>query len=197
MSLSFAVKNSILYSTSTTPKMRTKNILNFGWIMYYTFSLEVLKMAGNGFCKTESMFNFNSVPISKLQWSTPFLRIRRTAHWIVNMKYFDFIIMAVISMSSIALAAEDPVDENASQNFFLNKLDHAFTVVFTMEMVGHGYFFFFRLVTQEHSPFDFALYFWRQDGCMTLKVLFGFYISHHMGYIYFLFGCSEIVVWHF
>lgn len=105
------------------------------------------------------------------------------------MKYFDFIIMAVISMSSIALAAEDPVDENASQNFFLNKLDHAFTVVFTMEMVGHGH--------TRAFPFDFALYFWRQDGCMTLKVLFGFYISHHMGYIYFLFGCSEIVVWHF
>jgi hypothetical protein len=52
------------------------------------------------------------------------------------MKYFDFIIMGVISMSSVALAAEDPVDENASQNHFLEKLDIAFTVVFTMEMVS-------------------------------------------------------------
>lgn len=51
------------------------------------------------------------------------------------MKYFDFIIMGVISMSSVALAAEDPVNEKASQNDFLNNLDHAFTAVFTMEMI--------------------------------------------------------------
>lgn len=41
--------------------------------------------------------------------------------------------MLVISMSSIALAAEDPVDENSPRNKFLNKLDYGFTGVFTME----------------------------------------------------------------
>ncbi|KAI5726489.1 hypothetical protein M8J76_003596 [Diaphorina citri] len=75
------------------------------------------------------------LPYSSMFILTSTNPIRRTAHWIVNMKYFDFIIMGVISMSSVALAAEDPVDENASQNHFLEKLDIAFTVVFTMEMV--------------------------------------------------------------
>uniref|UniRef100_A0A8D9A5M4 Voltage-dependent L-type calcium channel subunit alpha n=1 Tax=Cacopsylla melanoneura TaxID=428564 RepID=A0A8D9A5M4_9HEMI len=75
------------------------------------------------------------LPYSSMFILTSTNPIRRTAHWIVNMKYFDFIIMGVISMSSVALAAEDPVDEKASQNDFLNNLDYAFTVVFTMEMV--------------------------------------------------------------
>lgn len=62
-------------------------------------------------------------------------RIRRAAHWVVNLKYFDFFIMLVISMSSIALAAEDPVEENSQRNSVLNKLDYAFTGVFTIEML--------------------------------------------------------------
>lgn len=61
--------------------------------------------------------------------------MRRAAHWVVNLRYFDFFIMIVISLSSIALAAEDPVQEDAPRNIVLNNLDYAFTCVFTIEML--------------------------------------------------------------
>lgn len=61
-------------------------------------------------------------------------RVRCGAHWIVNLKYFDIFIMIIIGLSSIALAAEDPVDEHSKINHFLDKLDHAFTAVFAVEM---------------------------------------------------------------
>ncbi|KAK6620728.1 hypothetical protein RUM43_011023 [Polyplax serrata] len=61
--------------------------------------------------------------------------IRRAAHWVVNLKYFDFFIMVVISLSSIALAAEDPVEEESVRNNILNYFDYAFTCVFTIEMI--------------------------------------------------------------
>jgi hypothetical protein len=51
------------------------------------------------------------------------------------MKYFDFFIMIVISLSSIALAAEDPVDEESTRNTILEYFDYAFTCVFTIEMI--------------------------------------------------------------
>jgi hypothetical protein len=53
----------------------------------------------------------------------------------VNLPYFDFFIMVVISLSSIALAAEDPVEEGSFRNDILNYFDYAFTGVFTVEMV--------------------------------------------------------------
>lgn len=62
-------------------------------------------------------------------------RVRRAAHWVVNLKYFDFFIMFFIALSSIALAMEDPIDENSSINTFLNKIDYAFTAVFALEML--------------------------------------------------------------
>ncbi|KAL1138768.1 hypothetical protein AAG570_008830 [Ranatra chinensis] len=61
--------------------------------------------------------------------------IRRAAHWVVNLRYFDFFIMIVISLSSISLAAEDPVVENSTRNRILNYFDYAFTGVFTVEML--------------------------------------------------------------
>lgn len=56
-------------------------------------------------------------------------RIRVFAHWVVNLKYFDFFIMLIIGLSSIALAAEDPVVEHSPRNQILDKFDHAFTAV--------------------------------------------------------------------
>ena len=61
--------------------------------------------------------------------------IRKAAHWIVNMKYFDAFIMIIITLSSISLAAEDPVQEKSETNKILDKFDYAFTGVFTVEMV--------------------------------------------------------------
>lgn len=43
--------------------------------------------------------------------------------------------MIVITLSSIALACEDPVEENSLKNNILNKFDYAFTGVFTVEMI--------------------------------------------------------------
>ncbi|KAG4066501.1 hypothetical protein HA402_007137 [Bradysia odoriphaga] len=75
------------------------------------------------------------LPYSSMFFLSPTNPVRRGAHWIVNMKYFDFFIMFVIGLSSIALAAEDPVVEDSDINLVLNKVDYGFTAVFAVEMV--------------------------------------------------------------
>lgn len=75
------------------------------------------------------------LPYSSMFIFSPTNPVRVFAHWIVNMKYFDAFIMIIISLSSISLAAEDPVQEDSEANRILNKLDYAFTGVFTVEMV--------------------------------------------------------------
>ena len=72
------------------------------------------------------MHNFYFVSVS---------RIRRFCHFVVNLRYFDLFIMIVIGASSIALAAEDPVNEKSQHNTILNYFDYVFTGVFTVEMV--------------------------------------------------------------
>lgn len=67
--------------------------------------------------------------------SRGFCSIRRFCHFVVNLRYFDLFIMIVIASSSISLAAEDPVDEKNPRNIILEYFDHAFTCVFTMEMI--------------------------------------------------------------
>uniref|UniRef100_A0A8C2IMI8 Voltage-dependent N-type calcium channel subunit alpha-1B n=1 Tax=Cyprinus carpio TaxID=7962 RepID=A0A8C2IMI8_CYPCA len=62
-------------------------------------------------------------------------RVRRLCHYVVNLRYFEMCILTVITMSSIALAAEDPVQANAPRNDVLKYLDYVFTGVFTFEMV--------------------------------------------------------------
>lgn len=61
--------------------------------------------------------------------------VRRGAHWVVNLRYFDFFIMIVICLSSIALACENPVIEKSPSNEILNNFDYAFTGVFAIEML--------------------------------------------------------------
>uniref|UniRef100_A0A671YSY0 Voltage-dependent N-type calcium channel subunit alpha n=1 Tax=Sparus aurata TaxID=8175 RepID=A0A671YSY0_SPAAU len=51
-----------------------------------------------------------------LPLSVCLLRVRRLCHYIVTMRYFEMSILVVIAMSSIALAAEDPVWTNAPRN---------------------------------------------------------------------------------
>uniref|UniRef100_A0A670IVF0 Voltage-dependent P/Q-type calcium channel subunit alpha-1A n=1 Tax=Podarcis muralis TaxID=64176 RepID=A0A670IVF0_PODMU len=62
-------------------------------------------------------------------------RFRRLCHYIVNLRYFEICILMVIAMSSIALAAEDPVQPSAPRNNVLRYFDYVFTGVFTFEMV--------------------------------------------------------------
>jgi len=61
--------------------------------------------------------------------------VRRAIHYLLNLRYFETFIMIVILCSSIALATEDPVDENSKQNHYLNYLDYFFTTVFAIEML--------------------------------------------------------------
>uniref|UniRef100_A0A8C5L3H4 Voltage-dependent P/Q-type calcium channel subunit alpha n=1 Tax=Jaculus jaculus TaxID=51337 RepID=A0A8C5L3H4_JACJA len=61
--------------------------------------------------------------------------LRRLCHYILNLRYFEMCILIVIAMSSIALAAEDPVQPNAPRNNVLRYFDYVFTGVFTFEMV--------------------------------------------------------------
>lgn len=51
----------------------------------------------------------------------------------VTKKLFDWFIMLIIVMSSIALASEDPVDEDSKRNKILGYADYGFTAIFTLE----------------------------------------------------------------
>lgn len=75
------------------------------------------------------------LPYSSMFILSPTNPIRRGAHWVVNLRYFDFFIMIVICLSSIALACEDPVDEDSEKNQYLNYFDYGFTCVFTLEFL--------------------------------------------------------------
>ncbi|CAL8332900.1 unnamed protein product [Lota lota] len=60
---------------------------------------------------------------------------RKCCHYILTLKYFEFSILSVIAMSSIALAAEDPVMPESPRNNVLRYFDYVFTGVFTFEML--------------------------------------------------------------
>ncbi|GCC24939.1 hypothetical protein chiPu_0003342 [Chiloscyllium punctatum] len=74
-------------------------------------------------------------PYSSMFIFSPTNPIRRACHYIVNLRYFEMCILMVIAMSSIALAAEDPVTADSPRNNVLKYLDYVFTGVFTFEMV--------------------------------------------------------------
>ncbi|XP_051508877.1 probable voltage-dependent R-type calcium channel subunit alpha-1E [Myxocyprinus asiaticus] len=61
--------------------------------------------------------------------------VRKACHYIVNLRYFEMSILLVIVASSIALAAEDPVNTNSERNKVLRYFDYVFTGVFTFEMI--------------------------------------------------------------
>eukprot|EP00063_Salmo_salar_P033856 XP_014008691.1 PREDICTED: voltage-dependent P/Q-type calcium channel subunit alpha-1A-like isoform X1 [Salmo salar] len=67
-----------------------------------------------------------------LSTTNPF---RKLCHYIVTLKFFEFGILSTIAMSSIALAAEDPVWPESPRNNVLRYFDYVFTGVFTFEML--------------------------------------------------------------
>ncbi|KAM5259706.1 voltage-dependent N-type calcium channel subunit alpha-1B isoform 5-T5 [Hipposideros larvatus] len=75
------------------------------------------------------------VPYSSMFCLSPTNLLRRVCHYIVTMRYFEMVILVVIALSSIALAAEDPVRTDSPRNNALKYLDYIFTGVFTFEMV--------------------------------------------------------------
>ena len=62
-------------------------------------------------------------------------RFRVIIHAIVTYPFFETFIMIVIIGSSIALAAEDPVDEKSERNVVLQYFDYIFTCIFALEML--------------------------------------------------------------
>ncbi|XP_039631746.1 calcium channel, voltage-dependent, N type, alpha 1B subunit, a [Polypterus senegalus] len=75
------------------------------------------------------------LPYSSMFVFSPTNPVRRLCHYVVNLRYFEMCILVVIAMSSIALAAEDPVQADTPRNNVLKYLDYIFTGVFTFEMV--------------------------------------------------------------
>ncbi|XP_030853656.1 voltage-dependent calcium channel type A subunit alpha-1 isoform X7 [Strongylocentrotus purpuratus] len=75
------------------------------------------------------------VPYSALFIFSTTNPVRRFCHYIVTLRYFDTMIMVVIALSSIALAAEDPIDPDNKRNKVLEYFDYIFTGIFTIEMV--------------------------------------------------------------
>ena len=72
-----------------------------------------------------------------------FFRFRVGLHWFVTKPWFDGFIMFVILLSSAALAAEDPVQEDHPRNKLLKIFDYGFTAIFAVECllkVGTRYF---------------------------------------------------------
>ena len=64
-----------------------------------------------------------------------FDRLRILVHGIVTVPCFDTFIMIIIILSSIALAAEDPVQEHSRRNHVLTYFDYVFTGIFAIEMI--------------------------------------------------------------
>uniref|UniRef100_H2UWT8 Voltage-dependent L-type calcium channel subunit alpha n=1 Tax=Takifugu rubripes TaxID=31033 RepID=H2UWT8_TAKRU len=58
-----------------------------------------------------------------------------TCHKIVNHNIFTNLILFFILLSSISLAAEDPVKNDSSRNQILGYADHVFTGLFTIEII--------------------------------------------------------------
>ena len=61
--------------------------------------------------------------------------VRRYVHRLVTSNGFDTFIIVIICVSSITLAAEDPVDSGSLRNIILSYIDYAFTALFTIEML--------------------------------------------------------------
>ena len=61
--------------------------------------------------------------------------IRIACHYVVNLRYFETSILVIIILSSVTLAAEDPVHKDSSRNEVLKYFDYIFTAVFTFEML--------------------------------------------------------------
>lgn len=57
--------------------------------------------------------------------------VRRLCHYVVNLRYFEMCILVVITMSSIALAAEDPVNAAAFRNNVRPWHTHAYAHTYT------------------------------------------------------------------
>uniref|UniRef100_A0AAR2JVC1 Voltage-dependent L-type calcium channel subunit alpha n=1 Tax=Pygocentrus nattereri TaxID=42514 RepID=A0AAR2JVC1_PYGNA len=80
--------------------------------------------------------------------SSSFCRIRVGCHTLIHHHIFTNLILLFIILSSISLAAEDPIRAHSSRNKFLGYADYAFTSIFTVEILLKVPFFkFFKYMT--------------------------------------------------
>ncbi|GMT04511.1 hypothetical protein PENTCL1PPCAC_26685, partial [Pristionchus entomophagus] len=110
------------------------------------------------------------VPYTSMFFLSPTNPLRVLVHSIVCTKYFEMMVMIVICLSSISLAAEDPVDEENSRNKVLQYMDYCFTGVFACEM-------FLKLVDQGVllHPGSYCRDFWNiLDGVVVSCALVAF-----------------------
>ncbi|XP_055973805.1 voltage-dependent L-type calcium channel subunit alpha-1C isoform X3 [Sorex fumeus] len=66
---------------------------------------------------------------------SPNNRFRVQCHRIVNDTIFTNLILFFILLSSISLAAEDPVQQTSFRNYILGNADYVFTSIFTLEII--------------------------------------------------------------
>ncbi|CAD6185181.1 unnamed protein product [Caenorhabditis auriculariae] len=110
------------------------------------------------------------VPYSSMFFLSPTNPLRVIVHSVVCTKYFEMVVMAVICLSSISLAAEDPVDEENPRNKVLQYMDYCFTGVFACEML-------LKLIDQGIilHPGSYCRDFWNiLDGIVVTCALFAF-----------------------
>ena len=62
-----------------------------------------------------------------------------------NHAYFGNLVLLCILVSSVMLAAEDPLNSNSERNKILNYFDYFFTTIFTIEclfkIIAYGFLF--------------------------------------------------------
>ncbi|XP_061511527.1 muscle calcium channel subunit alpha-1 isoform X4 [Anopheles gambiae] len=87
---------------------------------------------------SEAVVSSSPIPISdekSLFLLKPTNRFRQFCHWLCNHTVFGNIILLCIMLSSVMLAAEDPLNANSERNQILNKFDFFFTAVFAIELI--------------------------------------------------------------
>uniref|UniRef100_A0A182VSR0 Voltage-dependent L-type calcium channel subunit alpha n=1 Tax=Anopheles minimus TaxID=112268 RepID=A0A182VSR0_9DIPT len=87
---------------------------------------------------SEAVVSSSPIPISdekSLFLLKPTNRFRQFCHWLCNHTVFGNIILLCIMLSSVMLAAEDPLNANSERNQILNQFDFFFTAVFAIELI--------------------------------------------------------------
>ena len=62
-------------------------------------------------------------------------KVRKWSVWLMQWRWFDNIIMALIVANSVCMGAFDYIDEDAPRNVLLNQLSDVFSILFTIEAV--------------------------------------------------------------
>uniref|UniRef100_A0A452S9W5 Voltage-dependent L-type calcium channel subunit alpha n=1 Tax=Ursus americanus TaxID=9643 RepID=A0A452S9W5_URSAM len=70
-----------------------------------------------------------------IQTHPPLPRLRKACHTLIHHHIFTNLILVFIILSSVSLAAEDPIRAHSFRNHILGYFDYAFTSIFTVEIL--------------------------------------------------------------